>query len=93
VGAARGVAGVASLVADLTVYFASPVQQLRLPRSIAAIDLLITLARFAGSRMLARTLIERPSGGPLARGREGDRRRRGVTRGSRSCRNASARAS
>jgi FlaA1/EpsC-like NDP-sugar epimerase len=68
-GAARGVA-VACFVADLTVYFASPVHDLRLPRSVAALDLLLTLAFIAGSRLLARTLIERPSGGIVARGKE-----------------------
>ena len=47
-GAARGVV-VASLVADLTVYLASPVSHgFRLPRSIAATDLLLTLALVAG---------------------------------------------
>ena len=69
-GAARGVA-VACLVADLTVYFASPVEELRLPRSIAVLDLLLTLAFIAGSRLLARTLIERPAAsGIVARGKE-----------------------
>ena len=69
-GAARGVA-VACLIADVTVYFASPVHDLRLPRSIAAMDLLLTLAFVAGSRLLARSLIERPgSGGLVARGKE-----------------------
>src|SRR5438876_2651561 len=69
-GAARGVA-VASLVADLTVYFASPVHNVRLPRSIAALDFLLTLAVIAGSRMIARSLIERPQArNVLARGRE-----------------------
>ena len=48
--AARGVV-VASLVADVTVYFVSPVHGLRLPRSIAAMDLLITLALVAGARL------------------------------------------
>src|SRR5579862_425603 len=50
--AARAVV-VASLVADLTVYFVSPVHGFRLPRSIAVVDLLITLALIAGSRLLA----------------------------------------
>ncbi|HEY2936397.1 MAG TPA: nucleoside-diphosphate sugar epimerase/dehydratase [Gaiellaceae bacterium] len=69
-GAARGVA-VASLVADLTVYFASPVHNVRLPRSIAALDFLLTLAVIAGSRLIARSLIERPQArNVLARGRE-----------------------
>jgi FlaA1/EpsC-like NDP-sugar epimerase len=68
-GAARGVT-VACLIADLTVYFASPVHDLRLPRSVAVLDWLLTLAFVAGSRLLARTLIERPSGGIVARGKE-----------------------
>src|SRR4051812_44197835 len=67
--AAQGVV-VASLVADVTVYFASPVHTIRLPRSIAVMDLLITLALVAGVRLLARTVIERPRGGVLARGNE-----------------------
>ncbi len=67
--AARGVV-VASLVADVTVYFASPVHNVRLPRSIAAMDLLITLALVAGARLLARTVMERPRFGVVARGKE-----------------------
>jgi FlaA1/EpsC-like NDP-sugar epimerase len=67
--AARGVV-VASLVADVTVYFASPVHNVRLPRSIAAMDLLITLALVAGARLLARTVMERPHFGVVARGKE-----------------------
>jgi FlaA1/EpsC-like NDP-sugar epimerase len=67
--AARGVV-VASLVADLTVYLVSPVHGFRLPRSIAATDLLLTLALVAGSRLLARTVIERPGLTVVARGKE-----------------------
>ena len=69
-GAARGVT-VASLVASLVVYFAQPVQQIRLPRSVAIMDWLLLLAFVAGSRLLARTLIERPAARSLvARGKE-----------------------
>jgi len=68
-GAARGVV-VASLVADVTVYLVSPVHNVRLPRSIAVMDLLITMALIAGARLFARTVIERPRGGVVARGRE-----------------------
>jgi FlaA1/EpsC-like NDP-sugar epimerase len=69
-GAARGVV-VASLVAYLTVYLVAPVHNVRLPRSIAVMDLLLTLALVAGARLLARTVIERPRSGDLvARGRE-----------------------
>jgi FlaA1/EpsC-like NDP-sugar epimerase len=67
--AARGVV-VASLVAGVTVYFASPVHNVRLPRSIAVMDLLITLALIAGARLLARTIMERPHFGVVARGKE-----------------------
>src|SRR5690348_1319092 len=66
---ARGVV-VASLIADVTVYLVSPVHGLRLPRSIAAIDLLLTLAFIMGSRLLARTAMERPGLTMVARGKE-----------------------
>ena len=42
----------------------------RLPRAIAALDFLLTLAFVAGTRLLARTLIERPQRGLVARGKE-----------------------
>jgi FlaA1/EpsC-like NDP-sugar epimerase len=67
--AAQGVVA-ASLVADVTVYFVSPVHNVRLPRSIAAMDLLITLALVAGARLLTRTVMERPGIGVIARGKE-----------------------
>jgi FlaA1/EpsC-like NDP-sugar epimerase len=67
--AARGVV-VATLVADLTVYLASPVHNVRLPRSVAAMDFLLTLALVAGVRLLARTVMERPRGVLVARGKE-----------------------
>ena len=63
--------GLASVVAGLTVYFASPVQGIRLPRSIFVLDFLISLALIAGARLAARTIFERPSvGGLMARGKE-----------------------
>jgi FlaA1/EpsC-like NDP-sugar epimerase len=69
-GAARGVA-VGCLVADVTVYLVSPVNGLRLPRLIAVMDLLLTLAFIAASRMIARSVFERPQARSLiARGRE-----------------------
>jgi FlaA1/EpsC-like NDP-sugar epimerase len=69
-GAARGVA-VACLVSSLVVYFASPVERVRLPRSVAIMDFLLLLAFVAGARMLARTIMERPSArGLVARGKE-----------------------
>jgi FlaA1/EpsC-like NDP-sugar epimerase len=69
-GAARGVT-VACLVSSVVVYFANPVSQVRLPRSVAIMDWLLLLAFVAGARMLARTLMERPSArGLMARGKE-----------------------
>ncbi len=56
----RGVV-VASLVADVTVYFVSPVHNVRLPRSIAAMDLLLTLALVA-RRAAARAHGDRAAG-------------------------------
>src|SRR6201987_2034620 len=66
---ARGVV-VACLIADVTVYLVSPVHGFRLPRLIAATDLLLTLALVAGSRLLARTVVERPGLSVVARGKE-----------------------
>jgi FlaA1/EpsC-like NDP-sugar epimerase len=69
-GAARGVT-VACLVSSVVVYFANPVDQVRLPRSVAIMDWVLVLAFVAGARMLARTLMERPSArGLVARGKE-----------------------
>src|SRR5215217_2655747 len=69
-GAARGVV-VASLLVALVLYAFPPAHTARLPRGIALIDMLLLLAFVAGSRLLARTLIERPApGGFMARGRE-----------------------
>jgi FlaA1/EpsC-like NDP-sugar epimerase len=69
-GAARGVV-VASLLVALVLYAFPPTHTARLPRGIALIDMLLLLAFVAGSRLLARTLIERPApGGFMARGRE-----------------------
>jgi FlaA1/EpsC-like NDP-sugar epimerase len=69
-GAARGVT-VACLVSSIVVYFADPVAQVRLPRSVAVMDWLLLLAFVAGARMLARTVMERPTGrGLVARGKE-----------------------
>jgi FlaA1/EpsC-like NDP-sugar epimerase len=62
--------GVASLIAVVAVYLFYPVEKLRLPRSVAILDPLFLLAFVAGSRLLARTLIERPKTGLVARGRE-----------------------
>ena len=69
-GAARGVTA-ACIVADLIVYFAHPIHGFPLPRSIAVLDWLILLAFVAGSRLIARSLIERPGAASLvARGKE-----------------------
>jgi FlaA1/EpsC-like NDP-sugar epimerase len=67
--AMRGVTA-ASLVASLTVYFFSPVAQVRLPRSVAIMDWLLLLGLIAGTRLLARSVIERPGIGIVARGKE-----------------------
>ena len=67
-GAARGVT-VATLLADLVLYAFPPAHE-RLSRGVAALDYLLLLAFVAGTRLLARTLIERPRTGIVARGRE-----------------------
>ncbi len=69
-GAARGVT-VASLAASLVVYFFPPADTARLPRGVAILDWLLLLALVAGSRLLARTIFERPGAASLvARGKE-----------------------
>ena len=68
-GAARGVA-VACLLAGLVLYAFRPEKYSAPPRSILALDFLLLLAFVAGTRLLARTLIERPQGGLVARGKE-----------------------
>jgi FlaA1/EpsC-like NDP-sugar epimerase len=69
-GAARGVT-VACVVSDLIVYFVHPVKGFPLPRSVAVIDWLLLLAFVAGTRLIARSLIERPGAASLiARGKE-----------------------
>jgi FlaA1/EpsC-like NDP-sugar epimerase len=68
-GAARGVV-LASLLVDLALYSFPPDNTSRLPRGVALIDMLLLLAFVAGSRLLARTFIERPPTGLIARGKE-----------------------
>jgi FlaA1/EpsC-like NDP-sugar epimerase len=69
-GALRGVT-VASLAASLTVYFFPLANTARLPRGIAVIDWLLLLALVAGSRLLARSIFERPAASRLvAHGKE-----------------------
>jgi FlaA1/EpsC-like NDP-sugar epimerase len=68
-GAARGVTA-ASLVTFL-VFTLFDVHAAAVPRSVWAIDWLLTLAIVAASRMLARTIIERPQTSSIvARGKE-----------------------
>ncbi len=67
--AAAGVA-IASLLAYPTLYFV-PLHDLRVPRGVAASDMLLLLGLVAGTRLLARTIFERPPAGDIvARGRE-----------------------
>src|SRR5436305_5162854 len=68
-GAARGVT-VASAATYLILYAFPPANASRLPRGVAALDFLLLLAFVAGTRLLARTLIERPRAGLVARGKE-----------------------
>jgi FlaA1/EpsC-like NDP-sugar epimerase len=68
-GAARGVT-VASALTYLILYAFPPNHTSRLPRGIAALDFLLLLAFVAGTRLLARTLIERPRAGLVAHGKE-----------------------
>ena len=69
-GAARGVT-VASALTYLVLYAFPPENTSRLPRGVAALDFLLLLAFVAGTRLLARTLIERPQSGALvAHGKE-----------------------
>ncbi|MEX2211582.1 MAG: nucleoside-diphosphate sugar epimerase/dehydratase [Gaiellaceae bacterium] len=68
-GAARGVVA-ASVLVYLVFYFA-PISAVRMPRTVPVLDLVFLLAFVAASRMLARTVMERPAPGRLmARGRE-----------------------
>jgi FlaA1/EpsC-like NDP-sugar epimerase len=62
--------GAASVLAIAAVYFFYPVERLRLPRGVALVHPLLLLAFVAGSRLLARTVIERPAGRLVARGKE-----------------------
>jgi FlaA1/EpsC-like NDP-sugar epimerase len=68
-GAARGVT-VASALTYLILYAFPPEHTSRLPRGVAALDFLLLLAFVAGTRLLARTLIERPRAGLVAHGKE-----------------------
>ena len=68
-GAARGVTA-ACAVTYLVLYAFPPENTARLPRGVAALDFLLLLAFVAGTRLLARTLIERPPAGLVASGKE-----------------------
>jgi FlaA1/EpsC-like NDP-sugar epimerase len=68
-GAARGVTA-ASAITYLGLYAFPPEHTSRLPRGVAALDFLLLLAFVAGTRLLARTLIERPQAGLVASGKE-----------------------
>ena len=68
-GALRGVAIACALTA-LVLYAFPPEHTSRLPRGIAGIDFLLLLAFVAGTRLLARSLIERPRSGLVAHGKE-----------------------
>jgi FlaA1/EpsC-like NDP-sugar epimerase len=68
-GAARGVT-VASALTYLILYAFPPSHTSRLPRLVPVLDFLVLLAFVAGTRLLARTLIERPAGGIVAHGKE-----------------------
>jgi FlaA1/EpsC-like NDP-sugar epimerase len=69
-GAFRGVT-VGSALTFLFLYAFAPAHTSRLPHRIPALDFLLLLAFVAGTRLLARTLIERPQGvGLIAHGKE-----------------------
>ena len=69
-GAFRGVT-VGCALTYLVLYAFPPAHTSRLPHRIPALDYLLLLAFVAGTRLLARSLIERPQGGSLvARGKE-----------------------
>jgi FlaA1/EpsC-like NDP-sugar epimerase len=68
-GAFRGVT-VAGALCFLALYAFPPAHTSRLPHRIPALDYLLLLAFIAGTRLLARTLIERPQAGIVARGKE-----------------------
>jgi FlaA1/EpsC-like NDP-sugar epimerase len=67
--AARGVT-VGSVLTYLVLYAFQPENTARLPRGVAALDYLLLLAFVTGTRLLARSLIERPQTGVVARGKE-----------------------
>ncbi len=68
--AARGVT-VASLIVLPAIYLWNPVAGFRVPAGVVAIDFILLLGLVAGSRLLVRTIFERPGPGDfMARGKE-----------------------
>jgi FlaA1/EpsC-like NDP-sugar epimerase len=68
--AVRGVV-VASLLAFAVVFLIDPVENARLPRSVILTDTILLLAFVTGTRLLARTIMERPGRrGLVAHGKE-----------------------
>jgi FlaA1/EpsC-like NDP-sugar epimerase len=68
--AVRGVV-LASLLVFIVIYLVEPVENLRLPRSVFVTDMVLLLALVTGTRLLARTLMERPGRQQLVtRGKE-----------------------
>jgi FlaA1/EpsC-like NDP-sugar epimerase len=68
--AARGVV-LASFLVFVVIYLIEPVENVRLPRSVFIMDTLLLLALVTGTRLLARTIMERPAGRSLvASGKE-----------------------
>jgi len=62
---------VACLISDLALYAFPPGHTSHLPKRIVALDYLLLLAFVAGTRLLARTLLERPRRGDIvSRGKE-----------------------
>jgi FlaA1/EpsC-like NDP-sugar epimerase len=68
-GVARGVT-IGCLLTYLALLAFPPEHTSSLPRGVVLIDLLLLLALVAGSRLLARTLLERPHAGLVAHGKE-----------------------
>ena len=68
-GAVRGV--LSAVIAAFLVFTVLDFHPAKVPRGIWIVDALLLLAFVAGSRLLARTLIERPAAGAIvARGKE-----------------------
>ncbi len=68
-GLLRGVT-IACVVSTLILYAFPPANTSHLPKRIVALDYLLLLAFVTGTRLLARSLAERPGGGIVARGKE-----------------------